>query len=483
MFCYENVYERLGELEKNMLAIMMAARRDLTNAQLMELTDTESVTLVRASQDLVRSSMVQRVIKEDGSIALQLGGLVYEYLTRTHPPNNSTVLKVRNQIKEWQVGQDKIAVQSAVYRYALRSLQATSEDERISTQYIMRAFSAIRARDLTAAESAISKAEQITPAWWEVYRVKAYLLESQNRPVFEVENAYEQSIDCDDNDINRYHYAAYLVRLGEYERAINHLDVAVRYKDAQPLVLNSLRGLALMRMGQTEEAVKLMMQVWGNRSKELPARIGRIQGTQLAEAYRRNIEQLKVKGMHKDVVENFSAAAAVVDDCINLYGCDGKLVEVAIDLVSTAKSVLEYSDEQNERALEVAKRWDNDRTFRTYIERRSDALRHLARNPDLADYFPRSAKILPTTQRTNLGQSITRGHYLGTISSLIGRQLNPYGFISCEELGSVYFNSQSLLNGSDWHLLEQGISVNFDIIATEKPYSPRAIRLQLDFRE
>ena len=482
-FCYENVYERLDELEKNILAIMMAARRDLTNAQLMELTDTELVILIRASQDLVRSSMIQRVIKEDGSIALQLGGLVYEYLTRTHPPNDSTVLKVRGRIKEWQVGQDKITVQSAVYRYALKALQAISGDERISAQYIMRAFSAIRVSDLTAAESAISKAEQITPAWWEVYRVKAWLLELQRRPIFEVENAYEQSISCNDNDINQYHYAAYLNKVGEYGRALDHIEAASRCNDAQLLVLKSLRGVVLMRMGQIDEAVEMMTYVWENRSQKLPARIGRIQGTQLAEAYRRNIEQLKMKGMVEDVIGNFSMAANVIGECINSYGCDGKLVEIAIHLISTVESVLKHNDEQNELALEIAKRWDNNSAFRTCIEHRSDTLQHFVRNPDLADYFPRSAKILPTTQRTNLGQSITRGHYSGTISSLIGRQLNPYGFISCEELGSVYFNSQSLLNESDWHLLKEDISVNFDISATKKPYSPLAIRLQLDFRE
>jgi len=483
MFCYENVYERLGELGKNILAIMMAARRDLTNAQLMELTDTDSVALVGASQDLVRSSMVQSVIKEGGSSALQLGGLVHEYLTRTHPPDNSTVLKVRGRIKEWQVGQDKIAVLSAVYRYGLKALQATSEDERISAQYIMRAFDAIRGGDLIVAESAISKAEQITPAWSEVYRVKAYLSELQNRPIFEVENAYEQSINCNDNDVNQYHYAAYLTKAGEYERALDHIEAASRCEDAQPLVLSSLRGLVLMRMGQTEEAVKLMMYVWENRSKELPARVGRIQGTQLAEAYRRNIEHLKMKEMLEDVVENFSIAANVVDECTNSYGWDGMLVELAVHLISTVESVLKHNDKQNERALEIAKRWDNNSTFRKCIEHRRDTVQHFVRNPDLADYFPRVAAALSTTQRKEPGQSITKGHYSGTIQLLADRMPNPYGFVSCEELGSVYFNSRSLLSEDDWHLLKKGISVNFDIIATEKPYNPRAIRLQLDLRE
>ena len=482
-FCCENVYERLDELGKKILAIIMSARRDLTNAQLMELTDTELVALVTANQELVRSSMVQRVVKEDGSIALQLGGLVYQYLRKTHPPDDSTVRQVRAEIKKWQIEQDKIAVRIAVYRYSHQALQVTSEDERISALHIMRTFSAIRVNDLPAAETALSKAEQITPTWWEVHRVKAHLLELQKRPIYEVENAYEQSISCNDNDINRYHYAAYLIRTDEHERALDHINAATRCKDAQQLVLNSLRGVVLMRMGQTDEAVKIMKHVWENRSKELPARIGRIQGTQLAEAHRRNIEQLKMKGMPKDVVENFFIAAKVVDECIGSYSCDGKLAEEAVNLVRTAGSVLEIDDKAHKRAVVIAKRWDSNEVFKICTKQRRNTLSHFKRNPNLAYYFPCVAEILHAAEQTEPGQSITKGHYSGTIRTLVHRQDNPYGFISCEELDSVYFNRHSLSNESDWDLIERGISVNFDIITTKAPYKPQAINLQLDFEE
>ena len=313
--------------------------------------------------------------------------------------------------------------------------------------------------------------------------MKARLLELQNRPMFEVENAFEQSISCNDNDVNQYHYAAYLIRVDEYERALEHIEVASRCKDAQPLVLQSLRGVALMRMGQSDEAAQIMRYVWENRSQRLPATIGRIQGTQLAECYRRNIEQLKMKEMAEDIIGNFSMATNVIDECINSYGCDDKLVEIAVHLISTAESVLQHNDEQNERALEIAKRWDNNSRFRKCIEHRSDTLQHFERNPGLVDYFPRVATALFTTQQKEPGQSITKGHYSGTIHALVQRQSNPYGFVSCEELGSVYFNKHSLVNASDWHLLKEDISVNFDIIATKEPYRPWAIRLQLDFKE
>lgn len=480
VFCYENVYEHLGNLEQGILATMLAARRELTNAQLMELTGTESITLVTAIQNLVRSSMVQRVTKEDGSIALQLGGLVHEYLKRKHPPENGTVTQVRSRIKQWQIEQDKITVQSAIYRYSHSALQAKTADERISAQHLMRALRAIRASDFPTAESAVSRAEQITPTWWEVYRVKARLLELLSRPIYEIEDAYEQSINCDDNDVNRYHYAAYLIGIDEHDRALEQIDIAKTSQGAHPMVLDSLRGIALMRLGKSDEAIQVMKYVWDNRSKELPARVSRIQGTQLAEAYRRDIESLRVKEMPTDALENFSAGTGIVDECLNLYGCDGKLVDVAIDLVGTALSVLKDHDKAAKHAAEVGKRWENSDSFMAHAKGREDIVGHFMRTPDLTKYFPLLADVLLASDRSERGQRIPKGDYSGTIEGLVQRRDAPYGFISCDQLGSVYFSKQSLLNETDWGTLTKGTKVKFDIVSAEKPFKPRAISLRLD---
>jgi hypothetical protein len=223
-----------------------------------------------------------------------------------------------------------------------------------------------------------------------------------------------------------------------------------------------------------------MIYVWQNRSKELPAKIARIQGTQLAEAYRRNIEQLKIKGMYKDVLENVSIAADIVNQCLDLYGCDAKLVEVAVNIISTASSVLRKDAKTNEFAENIAKYWDNNQLFRKCAGARINTLRHFQRNPALAAFFPRTAETIKAAEPD---QGITKGQHSGTIQRLVDQEPNPYGFILCEELGSVYFNRRSLFDNTDWDFVKQGLGVNFDIIATKKPYLPRAIKLRLDSRE
>jgi LuxR family transcriptional regulator, glucitol operon activator len=56
-FFYSSVYDRLGQLSKNILSVILAARKGLTKPQLQELTNSSHVQFTQAIQELVRSSM------------------------------------------------------------------------------------------------------------------------------------------------------------------------------------------------------------------------------------------------------------------------------------------------------------------------------------------------------------------------------------------------------------------------------------------
>lgn len=476
-FCYENVYEKLSMLEKDIVSIMMASRRELTNAQLMELTKVEAIELVLAMQDLYRYSMVQRVTKEDGSISSQLGGLVYEYLNKKHPPTNNVVSEVRRKIRVWQTEQDKLVAQQNIYRYAIRALQAKSEDERMSAQHLLRAFSAIRNTDYDIAKLAIKRAEEITPVWWEVYRVEAYLLEAQNNPTYEIENAFEHSINCEDNDIVRYHYAAFLIKICEYDRALEQIDSGERFPSAQSPIFKSIKGVALMRKGQITDAIPIMKEVWENRTNSIPARIGRIQGTQLAEAYRRNIEQMLAKGNTKDVFEEYLLATNIISECVSSYGCDGILVELAVHVLDTVSSVIESDENLKQKAKEITDGWETNKLFIQCAQYRRNTSRHFIYNKKLEYYFPLTSLMLLKGQEEGI---LYQGQYSGTIKTIINRSFKPYGFISSKDFGDIFFNEQSLLNRNDWDVLKENVRIHFDKTDEKPPLLPRAVRISID---
>lgn len=453
-FCYANVYDRLDSLSKHTLSVLLAARRELTSAQLQDLTGSKYINFIRTCQELVRTSMVQRVSEPDGTMVFQVGGLVYEYLSRNHPPSDNLVKTVRGKIQEWQVEQDKSAFESEAYRYGQSVIHVEKADERISAQRLLRALRACRAGDFVAASEALARAEEITPAWWEVFRVRARVLEAQNRPIYEIEEAFEQSIKYKDSDVNRYHYAAYLIRINEFERAIEQVDEALLHKEALPMTFRSVKGLALMRMGRIDEAINEMEPVWINRSSDLPIRVGRAQGTQLADAYRRRGEQLLSLGRVSEAVEVLSKSADTIDETMRAYEYDRKLVETAVNIIATVVGRVGRDIIDEYPIIRLARKWDENRRFRVCAEGYYRTLRHFERTPVLEEFLPKVANIVKTSEFMKF--------YTGTIEEVVREK--AFGYITSDMLGKVHFSQSSLVDTSQWLELQTGKAVKFQII-------------------
>lgn len=398
-FFYEKIYESLGSLPKQILSILLSARRELSKAQLQELSVSQQIHLLKAMQDLVRSSMVERVVLSDGTMVYRVVGLVYEFLSRNYPPPDPLVRLVRQKIKDWQVEQDKSFVESTAYRYGRQVLHVEKADDRIAAQHLLRAQKASWLGDAETASEALKIAEQLTPTWWEVYRVKAQILENQNKPIYEVEEAYEQSIRIQANDVNRYYYATYLLRQNEYERVLEQINEATTYDEAIQSTFQSLKGLALMRMGKVDDAIIELENVWHSRPDKIPRKVGLAQGTQLADAYRRQCAQMLDIDRHDEAFACACRATRTINEVSKDYGWDRFLVTAAIDIVIAIIHHTEIIGDRGQEIVDTTNKWDRDGQFRRHITRLPKTLDYFKKNPIWANISPvsmRNCKIWVT---------------------------------------------------------------------------------------
>ena len=462
-FFYDKVYEGLNTPARQILSILLASRRELTRTQLQDLVRIQSIPFAQAIKDLINTSMVRRVSTLDGTIVFQISQLVYEYLSRNCPPDDTTVKMVRERIKDWQVEQDKSIMQQARYKYGPSVLHADRADERIVAQHLARALKAINTKDLATAIAAVTIAEQLTPTWWEVYRVKARLFEAQNRPIYEIEETYEQSIRMSDNDVNRYHYATYLIRQNEYERALEQIEGGATHEAALPMTFKSLKGLTLMRMGKIPDAIMELQKVWANRSKNLPVNVGLAQGTQLADAHRRQAEQMLLLGKYPEAIDSCVNAAKIITEAIEDFGYDRTLVETAVDIVTCTAKYIDQVDIVGGQVLrEIVQKWDASAKFRKHVVNFHKTLQYFERNPELENLFPITSKEL-----RSLGYI---KQYAGKIDFIVLEK--NYGFINCEDLGRVHFSKSSLVDQRVWPELKVEDSVIFGVVA------PRVVALK-----
>lgn len=165
------------------------------------------------------------------------------------------------------------------------------------------------------------------------------------------------------------------------------------------------------------------------------------------------------------------------------YYCDAKLAEVSVNIFGTSGNILKMEGETNQRAMEISNGWDSNVSFQKCALLREDTFQHFQRNIALNDYFPLTADLLTKEKGLQPFQGLNLRGHSGTIRRMVKRPSAPYGFISSAELGDVYFNQQSFAAENEWDRIEQGIQVEFDIIATSKPYKPRAINLRISINQ
>ena len=449
-FCFANVYNSLSPTAVNIVNTLLAGRRAFSEAQIRELIGVDKISFDVALLDLRQSNAIETLHHDDGSTMYQISGLILDYLSKNHPPSDDVVRKTRETLRKWQVEQERSASAQNAYRYSKRYVLVETIDHRIAASSLRKALQEIHALNADSAETALKRASELTPDWSEVHRVRAHLLKLQQRQIYDIENAYEDSVRYGENDINRRNYAAYLMGIGEHERALSQLEAALELGTGVETVLRSMRALALTRLSRIDEAITDYEFVWFRRELNQSQYDRKVQGTQYAEALRRYIEQLTAQGKGEDAGDAILKGIHIVEQTAADCGWDNKLAEVAIRLLAEIIDDPNVSAELGQQLVDVATKWDSiDAFVRSCNLQR--ALEEFARHTCLAEAMPNCSRALGADHKTR---------YYGTVNRL----LDGYGFIECDELGSVHMQASSLVQRDGWPLLIVGQSVSFAII-------------------
>ena len=462
-FCWENVYERLSTTAVDIISTLLAARRSLSQAQLQELLQLDHVPFLLAMQELHQSNIVVRVVEHDDSTVYQVGSLVLDYLARYHPPHDSVVKATRLKLREWQIEQDRSAISHNTYRYARNTLLISSNDERIAGSHLRTALKSIRSSDLTTAHDALRRAQELTPQWWEVYRVKAHILEMEKRPIYEIEQAFEESISCEDIDVNRFHYATYLKNIEEYDRALEQIERASSHPSAVEISMNSIRGLVLLRSGRISEALPELEYVCNHGDSSTPLGIRRAQGTQYADALRRHAEQHYNLGNLVEAEEMILKGLTVVGQTSATCGWDAKLAEVGVHLLSELITKSESSLTARTQASEMARTWDTDVRFSNECRGGYRPRMLLERNKELIDIMPNCGGIFSVPQEAE------------RLRGVVLRIIRDFGFIRSEKMGDIHMDRASFVRLTDWRELRVGQTVTF--VIRNDPLGPHALEV------
>lgn len=347
-FCFENLYDKLGDVEKEAISVIACIRKPVSAVELrFYLSDINEVKIEEALHQLHNSSMLisSEDKKSQGGQIYSLTGVAEEYMNSIRPVSTETYKKVKDKRKELQVIVDEASVQKNHYNYDLNVIYWTTKDEKICSIYLKKALSEARKGDFTSALSNVNQAKQLMPGFSECNRIHSFLLKDTSP--FLAETEMEAAIDLNPlSVISRYAYAQFLISEDEFERANEQIDEALKI-DSEDIALKTCKAWILTLMGDYKNASSLYEELIPlQSSRHRKFRISTYD--QASSCYRRMTEIFFKDHDYLEAKKSLQRSMEIIEQAVNSGDYDHGTINKLMDVLDSA---LIFSNKTDDRSI------------------------------------------------------------------------------------------------------------------------------------
>jgi LuxR family glucitol operon transcriptional activator len=400
----------------------------------------------------------------DAASQITLTDVSAEYLARFAPPEKKFFEKVQLALKRLREMVELSAVQQAVYAYDLMAIRTSTRDQRIAATFLKQAADFLRTNDLDSARQKVNEARNLLPGYAESYRI-ASILETRAGDLYKAADEIETAIQYDPKSaVAHYQYALFLLHeMEDSQQALAQIDLALSL-DPKEETLETLRALALMRVGRCKESADIYERLLDNL--EVRPRKWRITTRdQASECYRRLAEQNATMHDTELAKEHLNRACHILEEALGANEFDSRMGNLYTNIIedaigvgiqvkdsSYAASFLTRLSEVNQ-AFTCApfRRLTYDHFVRVFGEDSQASVR--------AQQL--SGRVIWATPRDTAAASFDPpGVQHGKIKAMpVGM---PYGFITDEKGSDWFFHKSSVSDINVWRALRNGTGVVFE---------------------
>ncbi len=238
-FCMSNVYEYLSKEARNTLNAMVSIPGRHSQGELAVLTEADASSLQEAIHQLLTTNMItMETGSREGSAETryEVSDLARAYLTKHHPVPPENDKRFRKHWKQLIAAGERFKAEQEANPYSLYRVIIRNRGDLPAAKYLTDAIDSARNGDFEEAHELVENARQLSPDYFEVYRVKAltHVLE-RNYP--SAREAYEAAVElAQDHAPLRFWYGGFLMRYQEdIEGALKQLTEAYR-RDRIPMI-------------------------------------------------------------------------------------------------------------------------------------------------------------------------------------------------------------------------------------------------------
>jgi LuxR family glucitol operon transcriptional activator len=229
-FCLSNVYEYLDEFSRRVVRVMQAVPRALSMAEIAYISNIDPIRLQKAIHDLLTTNMLKMQSLGEGlgtESSFSLGDLAREFLDRMHAVSVKDYSTYKKRDAELQRSREIFVQEGLREQYSKYQIHTRNQSDYVVARYLLDSLAQSDLGNFDQALKIVSNAKDLSPSYFEVYRVEAWIYVSM-RNIPAAKRSYEAALELEEGSAElHFWYAGFLAR---HER--EYLDAIAHYKKA-----------------------------------------------------------------------------------------------------------------------------------------------------------------------------------------------------------------------------------------------------------
>ncbi|AFN76653.1 AAA ATPase [Stutzerimonas stutzeri DSM 10701] len=457
-FCFENLYDRLSDIERKVISVIACMRKPVSAVELrFMLGESDEIEIEDALNQLHNSSMLESTVDRSDSRSFSLTGVASEYISELRPPSTKTYQLVKSRKNELKVILDQQMVIQNHHKYDPNAIYWSNVDERICAIYLKKALSASRGADISSSEENIKTAKQIMPGFSECYRISAQVL--RDHSPFKAHSEFETSIDLNpDFALTRYSYAQFLIKEEAFPEAEAQINKALEI-DPDEISFKTCKAWILTISGDYRAAA-LIYEAVLPLQKDRHRKFRLSTYDQASTCYIRYHEQMQRDGDFASARKYLTRASEILSESIGCNTYDNTIVHKLCRLLQKSE---DYYKKSSDPSMCILMLGTIDLNASIMVGQPlqivKDELKHYALSASTENQY-KANEILERLSGSNNQVGRTTGTVVRVRPDSSGRGLS-FGFIKGDNSVEYFFHRSYLRQQNSLDGDHQNVRVHF----------------------
>lgn len=362
-FCLTNVYDKISPNSKLILKTLLASRKNLSDAELVFLTDLSAIDSRKAIMELCKTTLLGRELlksKENQEIAYFIPDFAKEFLLKIETINKYWIKSINDKLRNLNQKLTDIQFTSTFNEFSINAISYRTTNEQVVAKFLSEALALSKKGDCLKALEKVEEAKKIVPNYFEVYRISAFIKVILN-DYLGADEDYKIGIDIEpDNPRLLYYYANFLLfHLNDTTSAIQLCNKLVQLRPSNPYT-----SFLLARCHSTEnnypEAIKIITDLL-EKNISMSEKDKKIAYTDLISFYQNWAqEKIRQERNYNDGKKHFLKCIELYEYTVRNKLCDHKTIKnFAASLIQFISIIpLCYNEENVNIIIETIRKYE-----------------------------------------------------------------------------------------------------------------------------